>query len=58
MHLAVENRGVIGMAKGILMQRHDIDDLQASQLLVESSQTTNLKLQLVAEWVVQHRREL
>ncbi|MFD5090993.1 GAF and ANTAR domain-containing protein [Amycolatopsis thailandensis] len=58
LHLAVENRDTIGMAKGILMHRHDIDDTQAFRLLFESSQTANMKLQLVAEWVIQHRREL
>ncbi|WP_414941688.1 GAF and ANTAR domain-containing protein [Amycolatopsis sp. cmx-11-51] len=58
LHVAVENRDMIGMAKGILMERHDIDALQAFRLLVESSQTTNIKLYEVAQWLVEHRREL
>ncbi|MGW4826018.1 GAF and ANTAR domain-containing protein [Amycolatopsis japonica] len=58
LHVAVENRDMIGMAKGILMQRHDIDAVGAFRLLVESSQTTNIKLLDVAAWVVEHRREL
>ncbi|MEV6898720.1 GAF and ANTAR domain-containing protein [Amycolatopsis sp. NPDC051372] len=37
LHAAIESRDVIGMAKGILMQRHDIDAVQAFRMLVESS---------------------
>lgn len=55
---AVESRDAIGMAKGILMQRHDIDPAQAFRILVESSQHTNLKLSQVAAWLIEHRREL
>ncbi|MGW4488370.1 GAF and ANTAR domain-containing protein [Amycolatopsis sp. NPDC004368] len=58
LHAAIESRDMIGMAKGILMQRHDIDAVQAFRLLVESSQTTNLKLNEVATWLVEHRREV
>ncbi|MEV0068063.1 ANTAR domain-containing protein [Amycolatopsis sp. NPDC050768] len=48
LHVAIESRDVIGMAKGILMQRHDIDAVQAFRLLVESSQTTKVTLHDVA----------
>ncbi|MEV6905244.1 GAF and ANTAR domain-containing protein [Amycolatopsis sp. NPDC051372] len=58
LHAAIESRDVIGMAKGILMQRHDLDPVQAFRLLVESSQASNLKLHDVAAWLVGHRREL
>ncbi len=58
LHAAVENRDTIGMAKGILMLRHGIDPLQAFRLLVESSQTTNMKLHHVASWIIEHYREL
>ncbi|MEU4674659.1 GAF and ANTAR domain-containing protein [Amycolatopsis sp. NPDC023774] len=44
LHLAIESRDVIGMAKGILMERHDLDAVRAFRMLVESSQTTNMKL--------------
>ncbi len=58
LHAAIGNRDLIGMAKGILMQRHDIDTAQAFRMLVESSQHTNMKLHQVAAWLVEHRREL
>ncbi len=56
LHLAIEHRDVIGMAKGILMNRHDLDAVQAFRMLVEASQDTNLKLHQVADWLVEHRR--
>lgn len=58
LHVAIESRDVIGMAKGILMQRHDVDAVQAFRLLVESSQHANLKLHQAAAWLIEHRREL
>ncbi|GGN29833.1 transcriptional regulator [Lentzea pudingi] len=58
LRIAIEHRDVIGMAKGILMQRHDVDAVQAFRMLVESSQSTNVKLYEVADWLVTHRREL
>ncbi|MGK3208520.1 GAF and ANTAR domain-containing protein [Amycolatopsis sp. MEPSY49] len=58
LHTAVENRDTIGMAKGILMQRHDLRPVEAFRLLVEYSQRTNTKLHEVAAWLVEHRREL
>ncbi|WIX79254.1 GAF and ANTAR domain-containing protein [Amycolatopsis carbonis] len=58
LHAAIETRDVIGMAKGILMQRHDLDDVQAFHMLVETSQNTNIKLHQVATWLVEHRRDL
>ncbi|WP_409494577.1 GAF and ANTAR domain-containing protein [Amycolatopsis sp. cmx-11-12] len=58
LHVAMENRDMIGMAKGILMQRHDLDAVRAFRLLVESSQNTNMKLIQVATWVVENRLEL
>ncbi len=58
LHAAIGNRDVIGMAKGILMQRHDLDPVQAFRMLVESSQHANIKLHQIASWLVEHRREL
>ncbi|WP_340688444.1 GAF and ANTAR domain-containing protein [Amycolatopsis coloradensis] len=58
LHVAVEHRDVIGMAKGILMQRHDLEPAQAFRMLADSSQNSNVKLHQVAAWLVEHRREL
>ncbi|MEU0530131.1 GAF and ANTAR domain-containing protein [Amycolatopsis tolypomycina] len=55
---AIESRDVIGMAKGILMQRHDVDAVAAFRMLVESSQHSNMKLHQVAAWLVDHRQDL
>ncbi|GAA4862008.1 ANTAR domain-containing protein [Actinomycetospora straminea] len=49
---AVDSRDVIGQAKGILMERFGVDETEAFQMLVESSQSTNLKLVDVARWLV------
>ncbi|MBW0104379.1 GAF and ANTAR domain-containing protein [Pseudonocardia sp. KRD291] len=48
---AIGTRDVIGQAKGILMERFDVDDDHAFQMLVRSSQETNLKLVDVARWL-------
>lgn len=49
--IALASRDEIGQAKGILMERHGIDDQQAFQMLVEASQHANLKLRDVAAWL-------
>jgi hypothetical protein len=51
---AVDSRDMIGQAKGILMERFQIDDQAAFQMLVKSSQDTNLKLTAVARWLTTH----
>ena len=48
---AIDSRDVIGQAKGILMERFGVEDSEAFQMLVKSSQNTNLKLVKVAAWV-------
>jgi ANTAR domain-containing protein/GAF domain-containing protein len=48
---AVDSRDLIGQAKGILMERFTVDDEAAFQMLVQSSQTTNMKLTAVAKWL-------
>jgi hypothetical protein len=48
---AVDSRDLIGRAKGILMERFKTDDQGAFQMLVSSSQDTNLKLTAVAHWL-------
>ena len=49
---AVDSRDLIGQAKGILMERFKIDGDGAFQMLVKSSQDTNMKLTAVAQWLV------
>ena len=48
---AVDNRDLIGRAKGILAERFKVDDETAFQMLVKSSQETNMKLTAVAQWL-------
>jgi hypothetical protein len=50
---AIDSRDVIGRAKGILIERYGVDDSEAFQMLVKSSQDTNLKLVNVATWLCQ-----
>jgi GAF domain-containing protein len=49
---ALESRGVIERAKGILMEREKCSAEEAFQMLVRASQTLNRKLRTVAEDVV------
>lgn len=48
---AVDSRDLIGQAKGILRERFKVDDEGAFQMLVKSSQETNMKLTAVAQWL-------
>jgi ANTAR domain/GAF domain len=50
---AIDNRDVIGRAKGILSERFGVDDDDAFRMLVKSSQDTNLKLTAVAQWLTE-----
>jgi len=52
---ALESRDVIGQAKGILMERFDMNATEAFALLVSSSQDTNIKLVEVARWLADER---
>lgn len=49
---AISTRDAIGMAKGILMHRHTIDDDAAFDMLSAASQRANVKLRDVAQWVI------
>jgi AmiR/NasT family two-component response regulator len=40
------------MAKGILMQRDGLTDVQAFNLLVSTSQNANIKLHDIAVWLI------
>ncbi|MEU0884097.1 GAF and ANTAR domain-containing protein [Lentzea sp. NPDC005914] len=53
--IAIQNRDVISTAKGILMERHGVDAASAFRMLVEASQTTNVKLHRAATWLVENR---
>ncbi|WP_214364718.1 GAF and ANTAR domain-containing protein [Pseudonocardia sp. H11422] len=48
---ALHTRDAIGQAKGILMERFGVEGDQAFQMLVRSSQDTNVKLVDVAHWL-------
>ncbi|WP_433783941.1 GAF and ANTAR domain-containing protein [Actinomycetospora sp. CA-101289] len=52
---AVDSRDLIGQAKGILMERFTIGDDAAFQMLVRTSQDTNVKLTAVAEWLTNEK---
>lgn len=54
--LAIENRDIISTAKGILMERHDVDAASAFRMLVDASQASNVKLHHAASWLVENRR--
>jgi hypothetical protein len=49
---AVDSRDLIGQAKGLLRARYRVDDEGAFQMLVKSSQETNMKLTAVAKWLL------
>ena len=49
---ALDNREMIGQAKGILMERYKITGVQAFGLLVASSQAVNRKLREISEHLV------
>ena len=49
---ALVRRDVIGQAKGLLMQRYDVDAEEAFARLRRASQHTNTKLYDIAAWLV------
>lgn len=52
MRIAMSSRSVIDQAKGMLMERHQIDQEQAFAMLTRASQATNTKLRDVAAVLV------
>lgn len=54
---ALDTRKLIGQAQGILMERYEIDGDRAFEFLIRQSQTRNVKLRAVAEWIVDHRSD-
>lgn len=55
---ALRRRHAIGVAQGVLMQRFDLDVDTSFAYLTRQSQGANVKLHVVADQVVRHRREL
>jgi GAF domain-containing protein len=53
---AIDSRKLIGQAQGILMERYDLDDERAFEVLRRHSQNANLKLRDVAQLVVDTRQ--
>jgi hypothetical protein len=49
---ALENRDIIGQAKGIIMERYNVDESRAFDLLVTLSQESNLRVEKVAQKLV------
>jgi transcriptional regulator with GAF, ATPase, and Fis domain len=54
---ALGTRDVIGTAKGILMQRENLTDDRAFDLLARTSQKANIKVQDIAKWLVAQANE-
>jgi GAF domain-containing protein len=52
---AINSRDVIGQAKGVLMERFNVDALRAFEMLRKLSQDTNIKLSELAQRVVDTR---
>jgi len=50
---AIQSRQTIGIAQGLLMQRYDLTQDQAFELLRRYSQTSNIKLHTLAERIAQ-----
>ncbi len=46
---ALRSRDVIGQAKGILRERHHVDEQTAFGMLAEEAQRTNVKLRIIAQ---------
>lgn len=52
---AVASRDVIGQAKGILMERFDVDAIRAFEMLTQLSQDTQTRLAVLAQRLVERR---
>lgn len=53
---ALLSRDRIGQAKGIIMERYDVDDVRAFDMLRQLSQESNVKLADIAQRVIDSRR--
>ena len=54
---ALASRDIIGQAKGMIMERFDVDAVRAFELLTKLSQDSNTRLATVAEEIVSRGRE-
>jgi hypothetical protein len=54
---ALASRDIIGQAKGMIMERFDVDAVRAFELLRSLSQNSNTRLAAVAEELVSRGRE-
>jgi hypothetical protein len=54
---ALSTRDRIGQAKGIIMERYDVDDVRAFEMLRRLSQDSNTRLVDIAERVIETRGE-
>ncbi len=54
---ALNTRDIIGQAKGVIMERFQVDALRAFEMLRELSQTTNVRLVDIAARVVETRAD-
>jgi GAF domain-containing protein len=54
---ALSTRDRIGQAKGIIMERYNVDDIQAFDMLRKLSQDSNIRLVDIAQRVIQTRGE-
>ncbi|MBC2642009.1 MULTISPECIES: GAF and ANTAR domain-containing protein [unclassified Rhodococcus (in: high G+C Gram-positive bacteria)] len=52
---AISSRDIIGQAKGMLMERFGIDAIEAFDLLAKLSQQMNIRLNAVAQQIVERR---
>jgi AmiR/NasT family two-component response regulator len=50
---AIDTRDTIGQAKGMLMERFDIDAVGAFDLLVRLSQNTNTRVEQIARKLIE-----
>lgn len=55
LQMAIDARKLIGQAQGIVMERFDIEADRAFEFLRRQSQAHNVKLRVVADWVVANR---
>lgn len=53
LHRAVETRDIIGQAKGMLMERFDVDAARAFELLVKLSQKSNTPVAVIAQKLIE-----
>ena len=54
---ALASRDVIGQAKGMIMERFDVDAVRAFELLKSLSQNSNTRLAVVAQEIVSRGSE-